>query len=55
MIAWPVRAGLASWPAFAPWAAVAAGGLVYPLVLVAARGVGEGERRLALRLLGRAA
>ncbi len=54
-VAQAVWTGLAALPAPAPWIAVAAGGSVYLLVLVATRGIGEGERELALRLLGRAA
>ena len=52
---WAVYRGLANWPLVAPWAAVAIGGLVYLAALLATRGIGATERRLALRLLGRAA
>ena len=52
---WAVYRGLAAWPLVAPWAAVAVGGLVYLAALPASRGIGATERRLALRLLGRAA
>lgn len=55
LVAWLIQARLAGWPLLAPWVAVPIGGVAYLLVLVATRGIGPAERRLALRLLGRAA
>jgi O-antigen/teichoic acid export membrane protein len=54
-VAWATQAGVAAQglARIAPWLAVAAGGAVYLLALIATGGVGATERRLALRLLGR--
>ncbi len=53
--AWAVQSGVTAQglTRIAPWVAVAAGGVIYLLALVATGGVGATERRLALRLLGR--
>ena len=55
LVAWTVYQGLGSRSPVAPWAGIMLGGLVYLAALLATRGIGATERRLALRLLGRAA
>lgn len=52
---WALYTRLHGWPALAPWLAALGGGLVYLIVLLLIGGIGPSERRLALRLIGRAA
>lgn len=54
IVGWLVYSASTPWPRLAPWFAVAIGGGAYLLALLLSGGIGPVERRLALRLLGRA-
>ena len=54
LLGWAIFTALGA-SRFAPWVAAIAGGATYGAVLILIGGIGATERRLALRLLGRAA